>query len=92
MGLSSMVLPDILLSASLLSLGGVVVGAGLLRLDRMDRRRLEITRQSNCRWHQWQTSEERGWLVCRLCGKRARRLNPWEDHNRDRIPSDNILP
>ena len=87
-----MALPDILLSVSLLSFGGMVVGTGLLRLDRMDRRRLEIARQSNCQWHQWQTSEEEGWLVCRLCGKRSQRLNPHEDPVRDATPSGSIFP
>lgn len=74
-----MVIGDTVTSICLLALGGIVVGAGLWHLDREDRRRVESIRQHCCQWHYWQASEERVWLVCRLCGKRSRRLNPRED-------------
>lgn len=88
-----MPVPDILLSVTLLSLGGAVVGAGLWRLDRQDRLRLQAARQSRCRWHRWQPLEEdRAWLTCALCGKRSRRLNPREERGREPLPSEHLFP
>lgn len=87
-----MVLPDIVLSVSLLSLGGVIVGAGLVRLDRQDRRRIEYTRQSACLWHHWQALEEETLLICALCGKRSRRVNPTRDRDPETIPLESIFP
>jgi hypothetical protein len=87
-----MALPDVVLSVSLLSVGGVFVGAGLRYLDRRDRLEVEAARQSNCRWHQWQAAEEGIWLVCGLCGKRSRKLNPRENRGGETVPSENIYP
>jgi hypothetical protein len=86
-----MVLPDILLSVSLLSVGGLVVGAGLWCLDRQDRLRIEMARQGGCGWHEWRALEDGTWLVCGLCGKRSRRLNPCEDRGREPWPSENLF-
>lgn len=86
-----MVLPDIITSAYLLSLGGVIVGAGLLRLSRQDQARVEFHRQSACRWHQWQVLEEGTSLVCALCGKTSRRIRSSTDPDPERIPSENIF-
>ena len=71
-----MVLGDVMTLVSLLSLGGIIGAAGLLRLSRLDRLRWEYMRQDACRWHRWQVLKEGAWLVCALCGKRSRRLNP----------------
>jgi hypothetical protein len=84
--------PDIVLSVMLLSLGGAVVGAGLWRLDRQDRLRLRAARQSRCRWHRWEAlAEDPAWLVCALCGKRCRRLNPREERG-EPSPSEHLFP
>ena len=82
---------DIVTSVCLLALGGVIVGAGLWHLDRQDRRRVEATRQNGCRWHHWQALEGGIWLVCRLCAKRSRRLNPHGKGGRETLPSENIF-
>ncbi len=87
-----MALPDVVLSVSLLSVGGVIVGAGLRYLDRQDRLEVEAARQSNCRWHRWRAADGGIWLVCGLCGKRSRKLNPREDRGRETVPSENDYP
>ena len=87
-----MALPDIILSISLISLSGAVVGAGLWRLDRLDRLRVEAAKQGHCRWHQWQASEDGVWLVCGLCGKRSRKLASPRDAAREALPSDHLFP
>jgi hypothetical protein len=87
-----MAVPEIILSVSLLSLGGAVVGTGLWCLDRRDRLRIEAARQGNCRWHHWQALEDTAWLVCDLCGKRSHRLNPREGGPRETLPPENLLP
>ncbi len=74
-----MALPDIILSVSLLSLGGVFVGAGLRRLDRLDRRRMEDARQDTCRWHHWRVLEDGTSLMCDDCGKRNHPGNSSDD-------------
>ena len=82
----SMGVSEIIASVSLLAFGGIVVGAGLRHLDREDRRWIEAARQRGCLWHQWQASEGGICLVCRLCGKKSRRLNPSEDRVGERLP------
>ena len=74
-----MVVTDVITVLSLLSLGGIIGAAGFQRLVRLDRLRWEYIRQNACRWHRWQTLEEGTSLVCALCGKRSRRLNPAPD-------------
>jgi len=71
-----MVLTDVITVVSLLSLGGIIGLAGFRRLFRLDHLRWEYIRQNACRWHRWQTLEEGTSLICALCGKRSRRLNP----------------
>jgi hypothetical protein len=86
-----MALPDIFLSVSLLSIGAVVVGTGLRCLDRRDRLRAEAARQNGCPWHHWQASEDAIWLICGLCGKRSRKLNPHDDLGHGTPPPENII-
>jgi len=81
-----MVLGDVMTLASLLSLGGIIGAAGLLRLSRLDRLRWEYMRQDACRWHRWQVLKEGAWLVCALCGKRSRRLNPSHEAGHENTP------
>ena len=71
-----MVLTDVITVVSLLSLGGIIGTAGFQRLVRLDRLRWEYIRQNACRWHRWQIIEQGTSLVCTLCGKRSRRMNP----------------
>ena len=71
-----MVVTDVITVLSLLSLGGIIGAAGFQRLVRLDRLRWEYIRQNACRWHRWQSLEQGTSLVCALCGKRSRRLNP----------------
>jgi len=71
-----MFVTDVITIVSLLSLGGIIGLAGFRRLFRLDRLRWEYIRQSACRWHRWQVIEGGTSLVCALCGKRSRRLNP----------------
>lgn len=71
-----MVLTDVITVVSLLSLGGIIGLAGFRRLFRLDRLRWEYIRQNACRWHRWQVTEGGTSLICGLCGKRSRRLNP----------------
>lgn len=71
-----MVLTDVITVVSLLSLGGIIGLAGFRRLFRLDRLRWDYTRQNACRWHRWQVTEGGTSLICALCGKRSRRLNP----------------
>ena len=85
-----MAFPDVVLSLSLLSVGGVFLGAGLRYLDRRDRQQAEAARHSQCQWHHWQAADDGGWLVCDLCGKRSRKLNPREDCGRETVPPENI--
>ncbi len=73
-----MVLTDVII-VSLLSLGGVIGAAGLLRLSRLDRLRWEYIRQNACRWHQWHLMEGGTSLICALCGKKSRLINPHPD-------------
>jgi hypothetical protein len=87
-----MPLPDIILSISLISIGGAVVGAGVWRLNRLDRLRVEAARQSGCRWHDWQPLDDGIWLVCGLCGKRSRKLTSPRDATREALPSDHLFP
>ena len=77
---------DIVLPITIFSLGGILVGVGLWRLNRLDRERTDVIVQSNCKWHHWQAVEEGVWLVCRFCGKRSRRLNPREERVRETLP------
>ncbi len=83
---------DIITCVCLLALGGVIVGAGLWHLDRQDRRLVEAIRQRGCLWHHWQPSEDRVWLVCGLCEKKSRRLNPRGDGGPGPVPLENIFP
>ncbi len=87
-----MALANVTASLCLLSLSVVFIGAGLLRLDRLDRRRTEYYRQAACRWHHWQVSEEETWLVCDLCGKRSRKVTRSCDRDLDLVPSDSLFP
>jgi hypothetical protein len=88
-----MVLADVTTLVSLLSLGGIIGAAGFLRLSRLDRLRWEHIRQSACRWHRWQILEGGTSLMCTLCGKKSRRINPLPDSPLDEtISSGNILP
>ncbi len=87
-----MAIADIITSVCLLTLGGIIVGAGLWHLDRQDRRRIEDIRQRACRWHYWEPSEDKGLLVCGLCGKKSRRINPRGDGGPGSVPLENIFP
>ena len=89
--LSAMALANIITSVCLLSLGGVIVGAGLFRLNRLDRRRMDYARQSACRWHQWRVLEDGSALTCSLCGKRWPRTNFPQDRDPESIPSENLF-
>ncbi len=80
-----MVVTDVITVLSLLSLGGIIGVAGFRRLFRLDRLRWEYVRQNGCRWHRWQILEQGTSLVCALCGKRSRRLNPLPDSPPDLI-------
>jgi hypothetical protein len=71
-----MVLTDVITIVSLLSLGGIIGLAGFRRLFRLDRLRWEYVRQNACRWHRWQSVDQGTSLVCALCGKSSRRVNP----------------
>jgi hypothetical protein len=83
---------DIVTSVCLLALGSIIVGAGLWHLDRQDRRRVGDIRQRACRWHRWESSEDRVWLVCGLCGKKIRKINPRGDGGPGPVPLENIFP
>ncbi len=83
-----MVLPNIITSVCLLSLGGIILGAGLLRLSLQDRQRMEYDRQSSCRWHHWQVLDDGTALVCGLCGKRSRRVNGPSDRGPGSISTE----
>jgi len=85
-------LKDVIALVSLLSLGGIIGAAGLLRLFRLDRLRWERIRQNACRWHRWQIREGGTPLVCALCGKRSRRINPSRDRDPETISSGSALP
>jgi len=87
-----MVLTDVITLVSLVSLGGVIAAAGFLRLSRLDRLRWDRIRQNACRWHQWQPLEGGTSLICALCGKRSRLVNPSRDRDPETISSGNILP
>jgi len=87
-----MVLADVLTLASLLSLAGIAWVAGLLRLSRLDRLRGEYMRQNACRWHRWHVLKDGAWLVCALCGKRSRRLNPAHEEGDKSLPLWSDLP
>lgn len=87
-----MVLADVITVVSLFSLGGIIGAAGFLRLFRLDRLRWERIRQNACRWHHWRTLEEGTLLVCSLCGKTSRRVNPSRDRDVETISSGNIFP
>lgn len=88
-----MVLADIITFVSLLSLGGIIGAAGFLRLSRLDRLRWERIRQNACRWHRWQILKEGTSLICTLCGKKSRRVNPLPDSPpEETISSGNISP
>jgi hypothetical protein len=82
---------DIVTSICLLALGGIIVGAGLWHLDRQDRRQVGDIRQRACRWHHWEPSEDRVWLVCGLCGKKSRKINPRNDGGPGAVPLENIF-
>ena len=87
-----MVLTDIITFVSLLFLGGIIGAAGFLRLSRLDRLRWERIRQNACRWHRWQVLEGGSALICTLCGKRSRLMNPLPDRPQETSSSGNILP
>lgn len=87
-----MALATVITSVCVVSLCSLLVGAGLVHLARLDRRRMEYDRQSACQWHHWRALEDGSWLVCGLCGKRTRRLNPPPDRDLGTISSDSILP
>lgn len=82
---------DVLTLVSLLSLGGIIGAAGLLRVFRLDRLRWERIRQNACRWHRWEILEEGASLVCALCGKRSCRLNPWRERDAEATSPWNTL-
>jgi hypothetical protein len=87
-----MVLTDVITVVSLLSLGGIIGAAGFMRLFRLDRLRWERMRQSACRWHRWHVQEGGVSLICTLCGKRSRLVNPARDRDPETNSSGNILP
>lgn len=87
-----MLLPDILLSVTLLGLGGAVVGTGIVCLNRRDRRCMERNRQDACGWHQWQVTEGGSTVVCSLCGKQSPKVNGTRDLSSERIFTENTLP
>jgi len=78
-------------SLSLLVVGAIIIGAGLVRLDRLDRQRMDSYRQDACGWHQWQVNEEGAPPVCARCGRRSGGPNPSRDATRESISSDDIL-
>jgi len=77
---------------SFCSLGGIMIGVGLLRLARLDRLRMQYLRQSACRLHNWTPLEGGTSLICTLCGKKSRRINPLPDCPPESISSGGILP
>ena len=85
-----MVLTDVITVVSLLSLGGIIGVAGFRRLFLLDRLRWELIRQNACRWHRWEIRKEG--LICALCGKRSRLVNPARDRDPETNSSGNILP
>jgi hypothetical protein len=87
-----MVVTDVITVVSLLSIGGIIGAAGFRRLFRLDRLRWERIRQTACRWHRWQTVEGGASLVCALCGKKSRRINPARDPDADSGSSGSLLP
>lgn len=86
-----MVLGDVITVVSLVSLGSIIGAAGFMRLIRLDRLRWERMQQDACRWHQWQFSEARTSLVCSLCGKRSRLINPCQDRGSEIGSSGNMF-
>lgn len=84
--------PDILLAVSLLSFGGAIVGAGLVCLNRRDRRYLERNKQEACRWHEWRVLEEGTTITCSLCGRRSLRVNDARKLTPQKISPQNFLP
>ncbi len=82
---------NIATSLCLLLLGVVIVGSGLRLLDRLDRLQMEYNRQNACRWHHWQISEEGSSLVCALCGKKSRMINPSRDRDSEPTPFDHFF-
>jgi hypothetical protein len=87
-----MTIPDILLSVSLLCLGGAVVGTGIVCLSRRDRRSMERNRQDACGWHQWQVTEAGAAVVCSLCGKKSPKVHAARDLSPERVFTEHTLP
>lgn len=77
---------------SFCSLGGLMIGIGLLRLARLDRLRMQYLRQNACRLHNWKPLEGGTSLVCTLCGKNSRRINPLPDSPPESFISGGFLP
>jgi hypothetical protein len=69
---------DLVVLASLVSLGGVLLVFAFAHLIRVDRLHMSYRRQAACRWHRWQAVDGGTSLTCTVCGKKSRRINP--DH------------
>lgn len=87
-----MTLPTVITLLSFCSLGGLMIGVGLRHLCRLDRLRTQYLRQTACRLHNWTPLEEGTSLICTLCGKKSRRINPLPDPLPESIGPGNILP
>jgi len=87
-----MVATDVITLVSLLSIGGIIGAAGFVRLLRLDRLRWERNRQNACRWHRWQMAEGGSSLVCALCAKKSRLINPHGEPDLESTSSTNIPP
>ncbi len=87
-----MTLANVITLMSFCSLGGIMIGVGLVRLARLDRLRMQYLRQEACRLHRWEVLEGGTMLVCGLCGKRSRRINPVPDCPPESVSSGGMLP
>jgi len=74
-----MTVANVITLISFCSLGGIMIGVGLLRLARLDRLRMQYLRQSAS-------------LICTLCGKKSRRINPLPDCPPESVSSGGMLP
>lgn len=92
MGTSTMTLTVVITVLSFGSLGGLMIGIGLVRLARLDRLRMQYLRQEACRLHRWQPLKGENALVCSLCERRSRRINPVLDSPPESFISGGFLP
>ena len=87
-----MTLANVITLISFCSLSGIMIGVGLRHLCRLDRLRMQYLRQNACGLHNWKPLEGGTSLICTLCGKKSRRINPLPDTPPESISSGGILP